>query len=180
MSCSSVSSAFIGVLLCQRNHLILSMFGRPSKIFLSSPAAIYLDVTCLNVLVTFFWFIFAFCRSSMQTRRIFRQKGLKICQINLNIGQKCSEWNYCHIKCRQMITTIPVLEVNSLNQLRFAFSCVRNFSVCKLKIAVTKNYDVVVIHHTQWKNSSWLYWELNQYSFFCIIGYRKCSRRALD
>lgn len=53
-----------------------------------------------------------------------------------------------------MITTIPVLEVNSLNQLRFAFSCVRNFSVCKLKIAVAKNYDVVVIHHTQWKNSS--------------------------
>lgn len=52
-----------------------------------------------------------------------------------------------------MITTISVLQVNSLNQLRSALSCVCNFSVCKLKIAVTKNYVVVIIHHTQWKNS---------------------------
>lgn len=39
-------------------------------------------------------------------------------------------------------------------QLRLAFSYVCNFSVWKLKIAVTKNYINVVIHHTQWKNSS--------------------------
>lgn len=34
-------------------------------------------------------------------------------------------------------------------QLRLPFSSACNFSVCKLKIAMTKNYVIAIIHHTQ-------------------------------
>lgn len=149
------------------------------KIFLSSPVVIYLDVTCLNVLSTFFLVYLSLLQEFYGEKKNL-QMGMPE-----DLPETFERWaEMLRLKLlayqRQTDDYYNVCLGGKFIQLRLSFSCIRNFSVSKLKIAVTKNYVIVIIHHTQWKNSSWLYWKLRQYSFLCIISYKKCSRRALD
>lgn len=78
------------------------------QIFLPSPAVIYLDGDLFECVTSNFP-----GRSFLSAGFLWRKKAsdeecLNIYQKHLNIGQKCSNRNYCHTKGRQMITIISI------------------------------------------------------------------------
>lgn len=40
------------------------------------------------------------------------------------------------------------------------------FQLCKLEMAAIENVVAFLLYHAQWKNSSWFYWKLGQYSLY--------------